>query len=280
MKKVLAGFLVAFGLTILAANPTMAYEVISGVDEEGCAAAQGVYEQTSDGVMECRIYGSPYTTGDENTNQIGAGDRNNDCGVHFLGLRAWYDGLVGADCQMLSPIDIAKSNEKRNGKLTEAGGNAVMTRYVWTIVLNITTMALQIIGYLAVGFVIWGGYQYILSKGDPGKVASGKKTIMNAIIGLSICMSASIITGAISDIVSGASTAGANFFVSIFNKAFLWAGIIAAIFIVYGGIQYITSDGDPSKVAKAKNTIMNSAIGLAIVVLAALIIGLVVENMG
>ena len=204
---------------------------------------------------------------------------------HFLGLRAWYDGLVyedasnGNKCTIMSPAQLLKGTGFTGTIDNPTEGKEALTKYVWTIVLNVATMALQIVGYLAVGFVIWGGYQYILAKGDPGKVAQGRKTILNAIIGLSICMSASIITSAVSDIVSGASGADVNFFTEIFNKALLWAGIIATIFMVWGGVQYAMSDGDPSKVTKAKNTIMNAVIGLVITVLAALIVNLVVKNM-
>lgn len=179
------------------------------------------------------------------------------CGDHFMGLRAWYDGIP-AICENKQP----ESEEE-------------IRQMIWMIVLNIVTLVLQVVGYVAVGFVIWGGYLYMLARGDASKVASGKKTITNALIGLVICMTASLISGAIVDVASGAA-ADSNFFASIFNTAFLWAGIVCAIIIVIGGISYVTSTGDPQKVAKAKNTIMYAAIGLAITLLAAAIVNLVV----
>ena len=53
------------------------------------------------------------------------------------------------------------------------------------------------------------------------------------------------------------------------------AGIVSAVFLVYGAIQYITSAGDPGKLKKAKETILYSLIGLAIVALATVIIAFV-----
>jgi hypothetical protein len=184
-----------------------------------------------------------------------------DCRTHFLGLPAWYDGLTeGSDCHIKSPQD----------------ADGVKT-YVWTIVLNIVCMVLGVVGYVAIGFVMWGGIQYMLAQGDPGKVARGKKTILNAIIGLIITMSASILSGAISGIVSGASTgSGKAFFGDLFGKVFFWSGVIAVIMIVYGGIQYITSVGNPAGIAKAKNTILYSLVGLIIVIAAAAIVSTVV----
>ncbi len=183
-----------------------------------------------------------------------------DCGgKRFMGLRAWYEGV----------------SEVCEGKQPE--GQEEIRSMIWKIILNIVTMVLQIVGYVCVGFVIWGGYLYMLSRGDSGKVSSGKKTITNALIGLVVCMTASLISGAIVDIASGAAAEDDMFFVEIFNTAFLWAGIVCAVIIVIGGISYVTSAGDSQKIAKAKNTITYAAIGLAITLLAAAIVNLVVN---
>ncbi len=186
------------------------------------------------------------------------------CGTHFLGLPAWYDGLVDENtCAVNSP----------------KGGEGVKA-FVWTIVLNVMCMVLGIVGYLAVGLVMFGGIQYMTAQGDPGKVAKGKKTIINATIGLIITMTASIISGAISGIVQGLNTkSGATFFGDLFNKVFFWSGIVAVIMIVYGGIQYITSTGNPAGVQKAKTTILYSIVGLLIVIFAAAIVNVVVGAM-
>lgn len=188
-----------------------------------------------------------------------------DCTSHFMGLRAWYDGYV-------------KYNSKENKcEITgpTAQSEAGVRQWIWTIVMNVVSMVLGIIGYVAIGIVIYGGFQYMLSQGDPGRAARGRKTVVNAAIGIAVVMTASIISGAVSDIISGAVNKE-NFFLDLFNTAFLWAGIIASIMIVWGGIQYIMSTGDPNKTSRAKNTILYSAIGLLLVILAATIINTVV----
>lgn len=182
-----------------------------------------------------------------------------NCDSHFMGLQAWYDG-VKEICNGEQPAD-----------------QFAVREMIWRIVINIAIMVLQIVGYICVGFVIWGGYLYMLSRGDSGKVANGKKTMTRALIGLVICMTASLISGAIVDIASGAAAENDRFFVEIFNTAFLWAGIVCAIIIVIGGISYVTSTGDSQRTTKAKSTIMNAAIGLAITLLAAAIVNLVVN---
>jgi len=55
---------------------------------------------------------------------------------------------------------------------------------------NLVTSALNILifiaGAVAVIFVIWGGYKYITSAGDPKKGEEARKTIINAMIGIMI----------------------------------------------------------------------------------------------
>lgn len=57
------------------------------------------------------------------------------------------------------------------------------------------------------------------------------------------------------------------------------AGAAAVILLVYGGIKYITSGGDPSKISSARDTILYALIGLAIVVLARTLIIFVVNKL-
>lgn len=45
-------------------------------------------------------------------------------------------------------------------------------------------------------------------------------------------------------------------------------GIIAVIMIIVGGIRYVTSAGDASRVKAAKDTIMYSVVGLVVAILA------------
>jgi len=53
------------------------------------------------------------------------------------------------------------------------------------------------------------------------------------------------------------------------------AGIVAVFLVVYGGIQYITSQGEPDKTTKARSTIINALTGLVIAILAASLVSFV-----
>jgi len=55
-------------------------------------------------------------------------------------------------------------------------------------------------------------------------------------------------------------------------------GIIAVIFLIIGGLKYITSTGNTNKVEEAKKTIIYAIIGLFIAVSASIIVHLVLKT--
>ena len=173
----------------------------------------------------------------------------------FLGLTSW-------DCNTL-PWE-GENNLKAN---------------ILIIAFNVLTDISVLAAYLVVGFVIYGGYQYIMASGDPGKVAQGKKTIIHAFIGLGIVLLSNIILNTIRVVTMGENGSFANcanqecvndstFVVGIINWVIGISGLVALIFIFIGGIGYLTSAGDPNKLKKAKDTILYAAVGLGIVALA------------
>jgi len=50
------------------------------------------------------------------------------------------------------------------------------------------------------------------------------------------------------------------------------SGLVAVIFVIYGGIQYATSQGNPDQAAKAQSTIINALIGLALAIVSVAIV--------
>ena len=181
----------------------------------------------------------------------------------FLGLNSW-------DCNIITNPDNQEQLEYNVKK----------------IALNISDIISGIAIYLLVGFVIYGGYLYIFSSGDPAKSTSGKKTLTNAFIGLAIVTLAKIIFSSISIALTGSSnfqtctTAGCEFDVvkNLINWFIGIAGVVSAVYVVIGSIGYITSSGDPAKLQKSRTTITYSLIGLAIVALSLTISNFVAES--
>lgn len=67
---------------------------------------------------------------------------------------------------------------------------------------------------------------------------------------------------------------------SILNTVFFWTGVIAVIAIIIGGFLFITSEGEPGKTKKAKDTLMYSVIGLVVVLLAFSITNFILRAVG
>ena len=57
-------------------------------------------------------------------------------------------------------------------------------------------------------------------------------------------------------------------------------GIVAVIMIILGGVSYTTSQGDPQRTKKAKDTILYGVIGVVVALLAFAIVTFVLTAMG
>jgi hypothetical protein len=88
--------------------------------------------------------------------------------TNFLSFPVWYRGLPCDD----------------DGNISIQGGSPA--QIVFTIALNVIDIALRLVGILAVGFVLWGGFRYVMARGEPEKAKNALDTILKAVIGLVI----------------------------------------------------------------------------------------------
>jgi len=102
-----------------------------------------------------------------------AATNSTNCEKSFLGIPPWYRGLTNDDCSLKGPNDV--------------GGIA---NYIWRIVLNVIEMAIVAAAYLSGFFILYGGFLFMTGGANPSQIERGRKTILNAVIGLVICMSA------------------------------------------------------------------------------------------
>ena len=75
---------------------------------------------------------------------------------------------------------------------------------------------------------------------------------------------------------AGSSTNLSDVVVNVINGAIGILSVVVVIFMIVGGINYMTSAGDPGKIEKAKKTILYAVIGAIICVLAFAITNFVV----
>ena len=66
--------------------------------------------------------------------------------------------------------------------------------------------------------------------------------------------------------------------VNIINAIIAVSSIVAIVFVIVGGISYMTSNGDPGKIEKAKKTILYSVIGLVICALTFAIVNWTIDT--
>ena len=108
-----------------------------------------------------------------------------DCGGNILTLKPWYDGLTDDSCNIQSPT------------------SDTMSSFIWHIALNIVDDILQIAGYVAFGFVVFGGFLYMTSTGQPEKATRARKTITYGLIGVVVAMSAVLLVNVIASTALG-----------------------------------------------------------------------------
>ncbi len=70
-----------------------------------------------------------------------------------------------------------------------------------------------------------------------------------------------------------------NTFSGVYDLVFAVVGGISLIILIIAGIRFITSQGDPNATAKARNTIIYAAIGLAVSISAFTIVKFVIDKL-
>lgn len=96
----------------------------------------------------------------------------------------WYDDL----CTVQNgSVKIKSPNDFKSGKTAEATGRGIGL-WILVIVMNIVKTLLTVVGYVSIGFVIWGGFKYMTQGDNASGTAGARKTIQNAVIGLVISM--------------------------------------------------------------------------------------------
>lgn len=103
----------------------------------------------------------------------------------ILTFKPWYDGLTDGSCNIKSP---GSDTDKQ-------------AWFVWRIVLNVIDDLLQIVGYVAVGYIMYGGFLMMTSIGSPDKAARAQNTILSAVVGLVITLLSIAIVNLISSTI-------------------------------------------------------------------------------
>lgn len=119
------------------------------------------------------------------------------CDGRLLGIPPWYRGLTvsSKDCNIKMPT-------ASGGTSADDATSKTLGGFIWTIVLNVIEMALVLAVYVAVALILYGGFLFMTGGGNPAAVEKGRKTILNAVIGLIIAMGAIAVTNFIFRIIT------------------------------------------------------------------------------
>ncbi len=202
----------------------------------------------------------------------------------FLGLWPWYHYLTLQQQGNVCAVNISPSDVLGNHS------------FILLILLALVDDLLRIIGLLSVIYVIYAGIRYSMSQGSPDEVAKSQTTILNALAGLAISLvsirfvsflgnqfsnGTGTQTASGLDLRSLPNPTGINngsIVATVLSIIFAIAGAIAFLYLVIGGFHYVNSQGDPQKVAKAKNTIMYALVGLVVAIMAQTIVSVVISK--
>lgn len=102
---------------------------------------------------------------------------------------AWYDNGLCKNGQIVPPNAFDKNDSAKS-----------FSMWIAILALNIVSMLLVAVGYVSLGFIIFGGFKYITSGDSSSGTAAARKTITNAVIGLVL----SIMSVAIVRFIAGA----------------------------------------------------------------------------
>jgi hypothetical protein len=110
-----------------------------------------------------------------------------ECSHSFFGIPPWYKYLIAADklddkCRVVSlkiPDDLS------------------------LVFLGVVDILLRVAGLVAVGYVIYGGIQYVVSQGAPDRTKRAQGTIINALIGLTVAIISIVVVSFVGRTIGG-----------------------------------------------------------------------------
>lgn len=104
----------------------------------------------------------------------------------FFSLPTWYKYLPkDEELSQLSGKCEVKFTLMDNGKFNGDG--------IILVTLAIVDILIRVAGLVALGFIIFGGFQYMTSQGSPDNAKAAQNTILNAVIGLVVALLAASI---------------------------------------------------------------------------------------
>lgn len=168
--------------------------------------------------------------------------------------------------------------------------NPIATSSITGLIANIVNAVIAVTGVLALFIFIWGGFQYLFSRGDSKQTEKAKETLKWGVAGIAVIMLAYTGVSTIVTLLEGeaaTNTAGLTNVLGtvdirvvigrVIDVILGLAGSVSLLIFMWGGFQYLTAAGDPSKASKGKDTIKFGVLGLTVIILSYTLITTVVN---
>lgn len=75
---------------------------------------------------------------------------------------------------------------------------------IQSFIQNIIQIFVTLAGLVATAFLVWGGFRYMTSSGNPEALDNAKKTVMYSAIGLAIVLGAYVLSNIITQVATSA----------------------------------------------------------------------------
>ncbi len=79
---------------------------------------------------------------------------------------------------------------------------------IQSFIQSVIQVMVTLSGFIAAGFIVWGGVGYITSSGNPESLEKSKKTILYSAIGLTLVLGAFVLSNMVSQLATTAFGAG------------------------------------------------------------------------
>jgi len=79
---------------------------------------------------------------------------------------------------------------------------------IQSFIQSVIQVMVTLSGFIAAGFIVWGGVGYITSSGNPEALDKSKKTILYSAIGLTLVLGAFVISNIVSQLATAAFGSG------------------------------------------------------------------------
>jgi len=145
---------------------------------------------------------------------------------------------------------------------------------ITALVSPYVNMVLSLVGLAAAIYIVYAGFKYINSKGDEESAAAAKRQITYALLGVFVAGAAQIIVNVI--LIRDASALATDIR-DVVNAVLTILGLIAAAYIILGGVMYISSQGDQDKSARARSQIIYALIGLVVIIFSGVLVNFIIS---